>query len=400
MLPTHVFDPSPCHFPQPRVPLLPQGTAGINFLVHRPDPDAVRAVQHFTRGRYALHEAYRLAGVSAQGALLAPAYHCRTMVDPALALDAPVLLYRVLPNLMPDMPDVERLLDGSVPVKAVLATHFFGVPKCFEPLKALCSERDIRLVEDCSHSFFVADRAAPGIGDFGDYVVSSPYKFLPCPDGGLLWSASPPERGAGEGSGRQSLMAEARGFVSMLLAGLGRKPAHPGDIALAFALAARRAQTPGLEACRPEACSRDYRRDDELLPPLCVSRLLQRCADLDFVGEQRRRRYRQWAQRVAGLPNCKALYPTIPDDSVPYMFPLLLDRNATDFYMLKHLAMPIWRWDSIVASSCPTANRYRASLIHLPCHQSLSDANMDWLLSTLDMVMRDTASLEIAGGRW
>ena len=98
MLSFRRFDPTPCAFPPPRVPVL--APLGARSLVLRANALSDR-VRWYRRGRYALAEAYRLAGAGPGGAVLAPAYHCRTMLDPAIALGAPVLFYEVGPDLAP-----------------------------------------------------------------------------------------------------------------------------------------------------------------------------------------------------------------------------------------------------------------------------------------------------------
>ena len=59
------FDPSGCGFPRPAVPLLP--APALADLGAVSDTGAVLSgpgVTHFARGRYALHAAYRDAGVA------------------------------------------------------------------------------------------------------------------------------------------------------------------------------------------------------------------------------------------------------------------------------------------------------------------------------------------------
>ena len=183
-----IFDPSSCRFPTPRTPPLATGVAGLSWRPAKTGSDfATGSFRYFTRARYALRQAYHLAGVGTGGALLAPSYHCRTMIDPALALDGPVVLYPLTPDLEVDLAALDRLHHSlDIPAKALLATHFFGLTKDFGELASWCHERNITLVEDCSHALFLETAQAPQLGRFGDFVVSSPYKFVPSPDGGLL----------------------------------------------------------------------------------------------------------------------------------------------------------------------------------------------------------------------
>ena len=103
---------------------------------------------------------------------------------------------------------------------------------------------------------------------------------------------------------------------------------------------------------------------------------------------RRQANYRRWLQAVAGLPNCRPLYPELPEHVVPYMFPLYIDHPMPHFYWLKQLAVPVWRWDEMAVSPYPVARDYRLNLLHLPCHQSLSDDEMDWMLAALGKVLR------------
>ncbi|MBK8121807.1 MAG: hypothetical protein IPK39_23725 [Sulfuritalea sp.] len=90
-----IFDPSAFGFPKPRVPPLPDTLACLSLSAQASAIwSPASNIRHFTRGRYALREAYRLAGIGPGSALLAPAYHCRTMLDPALALGGEVLFIR------------------------------------------------------------------------------------------------------------------------------------------------------------------------------------------------------------------------------------------------------------------------------------------------------------------
>lgn len=88
------------------------------------------------------------------------------------------------------------------------------------------------------------------------------------------------------------------------------------------------------------------------------------------------------------MPNCHALYPALPDDCVPYMFPLYIDHPERDFDLLKRLSFPIWRWDEMALSECRVAADYRLHLLHLPCHQSLADDQMTWLVNALRRVLQ------------
>jgi perosamine synthetase len=366
-LPVWRFDPTPCNFPRPHVPVLPPlRGAALRWSARRVPAE----VRHFSRGRYALHAAYRAAGVGPMGSLLAPSYHCRTMLDPAQRLSAEVVLYPLTPGLAPDMDGLRATLRSArTPPKALLMTHYFGLPQDVAPVRALCDAHGVVLIEDCSHA--LAPDAGSALGRGGHLAVSSPYKFFPCPDGGLLW-----RNGTGPALPPQ---APAPGLKSQLRA---LRQAWPGTALGDQATHSANVNTQGV-AWTEEAAglSAEYSVSDENIGSTLAARWIQAHVDIASVRDARRARYMQWVQAVAGLRRARALLPSLPQGCTPYMFPLLVDDPDASFYPLKHGGVPIWRWDDMAVSTCAVAQRYRQGVFHLPCHQGLSEEQMHWQLS-------------------
>lgn len=376
------FDPRGCAFPAPRVPLLPalrwpdlvrRGTVPRALL----DGPGVRG---FVRARYALRAACHAAGVGPGAPLLAPAYHCRTMLDPALALGAGVALYRLHADLTPDLASIEALLAGGAPgARALLVPHYFGIEQpaaVMDALAALCRRHTLVLIEDCAHAWQVAQRrAAAGVRGAGHAVVASPSKYFACPDGGLLWAdpAGLPQPGRAPG-----LLPELKAAVRSL-------PRRAAPLAPP--------QAPAAGACgalldefsdRP---SGHYDPGLEQRDCLALTRWLIGRARPDDIAQQRRRHYRQWLAAVAGLAHARALLPHLPDDCAPYMFPLLISRPDPDFFRLKQAGLPIWRWDDMALSGCAVSARYSSQLLQLPCHQGLDARQMDWMTALVAQVL-------------
>nr|WP_186406402.1 DegT/DnrJ/EryC1/StrS family aminotransferase [Candidatus Accumulibacter aalborgensis] len=350
------------------------------------------------RGRYALGAAYRLAGLDSEGVLLAPAYHCVTMLDPALALNAEVHLYPLQADLSPDLVALDLLLARiQKPVKALLATHYFGIVRDFCGLRQWCVDRHIVLIEDCSHVLFTENFRAPGSGIHGQFVVSSPYKFFACDDGGLLYA---PDACLLENVATRSatFFEELRGIKHVLERGrsTGRLAGDLASIDLRLADISAGAVALGnhevIERSAPSS----------LFSELAAARASLRCSQ--FVAEHsslddnircRRENYQRWVQAVATVPNCHALFPILPTDCAPYMFPLYIDHPDPHFYWLKHLGVPIWRWDEMADSACRISQDYRQHLLHLPCHQSLTGIEMDWMTAAVDKTLHRS----VAGAR-
>jgi perosamine synthetase len=391
-----LFDPSGCGFPEPRVPLLPMlSSRGIGpsrqgeFVL----VGAGRRHRGYTRGRYALYDAYRLCGVGERGALLAPAYHCRTMLDPAISLGAELLLYPVRDDLSPDLGGLARLLARArQPVRAMLLTHYFGFAQDAAEVSAFCRAHDIALIEDCSHALFNR-RSAERLGQHGRYTIASPYKLFPCEEGGMLIPAT----GAalpGDGIARSGWKAELRVLVSALRRKLARRHSAAVDtraeeVESELAALARVPLTRAAErtAALPGTSGMYVSSEQPLAGPRTARWLMKLCS-VDHVARRRRDNYLRWRDAVTGLPHCRPLFGQLPDDSVPYMFPLLIEHPQAHFYALKRLGMPIWRWDEMAVSDCAVATHYGRHLLHLPCHQAVSEDELAWMIAAVSAVMR------------
>jgi hypothetical protein len=375
-----VFDPSGLGFPSPSVPVLPWWSESAPAQ----EPGrfgligADRARLHYRRGRYALLEAYRLSGVGPEGALLAPAYHCRTMLDPALRLSATVHLYPLNPDLSPRLEAIDAIVAASpVPVRAMLLTHFFGLLSDARAVTAWCESRGIALVEDCSHALFSArgpsDRLPPGAA--GRFAVASPYKLLPCEEEGWLM-VRPGDTVPADPKGA-SLWRELRWVRDLWqrrAAGLRGRAALQDP-----ALPKPADDPPPRRMIRSNRPSAHYEEADEGQASCRLAQTWARRQDPSAAAEARRQAYQAWVQAVAGLAGCRPLRDTLCDDEVPYMFPLVLEAPARQFPRLKRLGLPIWRWDDMAVSDCEVSQAYSEALIHLPCHQSLSGAEQSWL---------------------
>lgn len=381
------FDPAGFGFPRPAVPVRPWLRADQWRAQAQPPGQALaregRVVRPFAMGRYALHAALQASGVGPGTRVLAPAYHCRSMIDGALALGAEVALYRVTPALGADLDHLRQLIArGGRPVRAVIAAHSFGFGQALQAVAEVCQQHDIRLVEDCSH-VLVHPAVTTGLGLQGDFGIASPNKFFPVEDGGLLWHQPGLEvPAATRGS---SPLAELRGaWHTVQRARQGHEPADAEPPATA-ALARPPAPSEGLEAGDSESiASGPSEHFDARLSRqrgLAGSRWLAAHTDAPAMAAQRRRRYQQWLDAARAWPEVEALYPALPGAVVPYMVPLFLRSQVAErFQALKYARVPVGRWDDMALSDCPVARRYRLGLLHLPCHQAIDDRQMGWLL--------------------
>lgn len=316
------------------------------------------------------------------------------MLDPAVALHADILLYPLHPDLSPNLEKLNELLAGyDKPVKALLATHYFGFPKDFAGLNFWCDKHGIALIEDCSHTLFTEAYQAPGTGMFGRFLAASPYKFFASADGGLLSSPDPRQLDT-VSTKPAGVMQELRGIKrtvekcrssSLTAADIDLIDTQLAELCARPLVTGREQKT---AYARPSPL---YAAAESKTASLFGSRCIVRLASVTENMTRRQNNYRRWADAVAELPNCHALFPDLPENCVPYMFPLHIAHPDPHFYWLKYFGVPVWRWDEMAVSDCAVAKDYRHHLLHLPCHQALTDVQMTWMISVVRKALRTPA---------
>ena len=138
---------------------------------------------NFFWARNAIFHGLRALGLRPGQKILVPAYVCAAAIEPMEHFGAEVGFYAVQRNGAPDWTDLESRIHGNV--RAILAVHYFGFPCDTARFRALCDQYNLFLIEDCAHVL----EGVPSphrFGEFGDFSVFSPRKFLPLFDGGML----------------------------------------------------------------------------------------------------------------------------------------------------------------------------------------------------------------------
>jgi dTDP-4-amino-4,6-dideoxygalactose transaminase len=362
-------------------------------------------VRLVTSGRIAIGLALRALGVGAGDVVLVPAYHSPSMIPPAHWCGADVAFYHVRPDTAPDLADIEaHVAKGTV--KAILATHFFGIPHDLAPLRALCDRHGIGLVEDCAHCFFGARDGVP-VGSLGDYAIGSTMKFFPIYEGGCLVSRrhrlDVVLRGAGAGF-------EIKAALNALEAAFayGRLPVLRMLLALPLRLKsalwnARKARSDSgaaAPALAPSSSDSSFEFDARWADKRSswFSRAVLRTVSPARIVARRRRNYLDLQRALDGAPGCRPLFPRLPEGACPWMFPLLVDRPQAVFDTLQRAGVPMTRfgatlWPGVDASVCANSADLGRRLIAFPCHQALDDAERAWLHAQVRQALEACAAV-------
>src|SRR5262245_31618203 len=135
--------------------------------------------RYTTSGRAAIALALRALDIERGDKVLVPTYHCPTMIAPVARIGAQPVFYPITASGAADQGWLERAQLGGV--RALLATHYFGIPQPMSRLRAFCDAHRIALIEDCAHAFFGEYEGAP-VGGSGNLAIASLPKFFPTPE--------------------------------------------------------------------------------------------------------------------------------------------------------------------------------------------------------------------------
>jgi perosamine synthetase len=341
-----------------------------------------------TSGRTALALALQALAVGPGDEILVPAYHCPAIVAPIEACGARPVFYKSLPNLAADSVDVRRLI--SARTRAAVFVHFFGLLQDLSALRQICDQNGLAMVEDCAHAFYGSRGGVP-VGSTGDFAIGSLMKFFPGFDGGCLVSYRRDLHGIKLRS--PGLYFELKAALNVAERALQFRPSLAGvSRGLAGArnlIAGAFATARGDHQRAPRATEGGFESDAAWVGvrASASSRLIRRATNGARAVTRRRKLYAAYLRAIGTSPAGAAFEPDIGQTVVPYVFPYLLNRPAQHFEALWEAGVPLYRWEHVTPGVCPVTDDYRDRLIQFPCHETLLDSQVDWLLETAGRVL-------------
>lgn len=329
-----------------------------------------------------------LSGVDRDSVVLLPAYHCESMAAPFAWLGAEIRYYRIREDLSIDLDHLFSIADERT--RLVLFPQYFGHLRTTAPLYDICHPRGWALVEDCAHAFFAL--GPPDLlGRESDYIVASSSKFFAAFDGGVL--ASRRAHMAWPKPSRPPLSAELRTVLNAVEYAFeyGRMPRLRRLIgpALRQIKGIRRIAPPSVSP--PALASRyggvEFDAATIGLGATHVAQWLATRANRRAIASARRMNWQ--AMRVRLMQSSAVRFPvtTLGERDVPYVLAVEIPDPERVFPELKRRGIPVYRWetafDGSACGTCEVSDRFRQSLIQLPCHQSLTAAELNWITSTI-----------------
>jgi perosamine synthetase len=336
--------------------------------------------------RNAIYHGLYALGIKIGENILVPAFHCRAAIDPITAYGAEIRFYDVNVDLSPNFKDVEKKIDEKS--RGILIIHYFGFPQPMQKWRRLCKHHQLYLIEDCAHVLTGRTPDGTHLGEAGDISVFSWRKFLPMYDGGQLVINNTSatcnvkfDQGdvvfrlkavkntvdrLVETSLIGSFLSAVLGFPSKVIRRLNTAN---GDVTI---------NSYGME----------FDPTSVNLQMTTLSKRILRVADISGVVKKRRDHYMVLARAVGAMAGVAPLFPVLPADICPWIFPMIVhginDLQAT----LRAKGVPVTSWSEVVHSTLPfdefpNAQSLYKNLLFLPVHQSLEVEDLEKMISIL-----------------
>ena len=344
----------------------------------------------FQLGRDALVYGLEALDIKPGATILIPAYMCNSTIKPLMNLGYNIIFFDVKVDLNCDLNIIESLISSSN-VKAILSVHYFGFPCDLGALVKLCRQYDVRVIEDCSHSY-LTQISGRSVGYFGDMAIYSMRKTVAIPDGGAL------KLNVGIPLNPQFIEKKMQLFKEVLY--LASRVLETIICFIGF---------PNLYSAKIDWVKKIMRnigssengnvnltvRATPIKGSFQLKAYLYDSDYTSYVVERRRHNYKLLVGEAEKL-GFKVLFPQLPDGCVPQFF-ILIDETHQLAPWLREQCIGAVVWPgpelpqeiSSFIDDFPITNYLNDNLVMLPIHQSVSD---EQCRSTIALLQRFVGS--------
>jgi len=123
----------------------------------------------FNYGRTSLGVGLDVLNIRKNDEIIVPDFTCSTILDPILKRGIIPKLVDINFDFSMDINQVKSKITQNT--KAILVTHFFGIPANLLEIKKIANTHNLNIIEDCAHTF--CHQTAHGPGSIGDIAFTS-----------------------------------------------------------------------------------------------------------------------------------------------------------------------------------------------------------------------------------
>jgi perosamine synthetase len=365
-----------------------------------------RSFHNLFWARNGIYHGLAALGLSAGDNVLVPAYHCTSLVDPILKYGSQVKFYDINVDLTPNFEDIIKKIDSKT--RAIVVIHYFGFPQPIRKFTELCRARGLYLIEDCAHVLEGKTEDEIVLGDSGDISIFSWRKFLPLYDGGQLLINNPKlilTVPWDEGGFLVSLKIAKNTLERLSEDYAGGRVGWLSWSWKVFSLLAGHwtlLRSRGRRALNMNSYDVGFNLNCVNLKMSSISKRILKRANISKIIESRRVNYERLRDAVQNLPGVTPLYPTLPENICPWIFPLVIHGVKDAQLRLRERGIPANTWGGVIHPSLileqfPSARFLYGNLVFLPIHQGMEERHLRSMIQILDQVRREKFSIDEKG---
>jgi len=316
--------------------------------------------------------------------VLIPPYNCGSEIDPLLFMGMKIIMYRVDNKGQVDLDDVVRRI--TVKTRALYVTHYFGWPQDTIRLKQICTDHDLKLIEDCALALFSQSETSP-MGRLCDASVYSLPKSLPVPDGGFLVFHSdiaPPKQLPGKPLFSEILKSSLPFLKRWFLSGFGTgsEASYAKNKEIETKELNDTDKHPGI----PEKYYYDPSRYHRTMSK--ITRGLLDLFDIEAIVNARRRNYISLLEPISHFTSIRPFFNELPAGICPLLLPLVVEDRDVMASWLQSQGIPAFPWwngyhRNLDWSKFPESCYLKDHILCLPVHQNLNDQHINYMINCL-----------------
>jgi len=350
----------------PRNPIFLKGLFRIKKAVSLPYPLDTKESYLYGYARAALYEGLKLLEIKTGENILVPDYICNAALSPLHKLGINPKFYGLNNDLSPRWGALEKTIDKNT--RGLIVVNYFGFPNDLARAKEFCRQQRIFLIEDNAHGFLSSnqDRA---LGSYGDISIFSLRKTLPLPNAAALMvnNDSLKERVDSLGLYLKKERRTSRFLIRGILESIGYY----------FKIMPPLYGKKNNSAKTSLDVQEEFNLDKYLVACSRLSKFIIEHTDMALIILQRRKAYSEWHKFFQEHTdfNAKIMFSGLPDKVVPYVFPVLVEKQKEFILTMRKNGVDCFLWPFLPEKS--DEQYFSRHIVCLPLTVSFKAADLN-----------------------